>query len=139
MSVLMVYEVLEKLKNTKSKKEKIGILKANVNWAIQDIFKGTLDDTLVWNLPPGAPPYTASDPHNTPSSFLRRNVQLKYFIKGGVGDNMPSWKRESIFIQLLEAIHPEDAKCVIDMINKKPIPGVTKALIKEVYPNLIVK
>jgi hypothetical protein len=42
-----------------------------------------------------------------------------------------------MFIQLLEAIHPEDAKIVLQMKDKKPFKGVSAAIVREAFPNLI--
>ena len=41
-----------------------------------------------------------------------------------------------MFISLLEGIHPEDAKLVVQMINKEKIDGLTKNIVKEAFPGL---
>jgi hypothetical protein len=132
-----VYEVLEEARKAKTKQQKVKILQDNETFALKDILRGSIDEKIVWNLPEGEPPYNASDPHNHPSNWLKQNMQLKYFVKGGVGDNMPAFKREAIFIGLLESIHPQDAKHVVNMINKTPPKGVTKAVVKDAFPNLL--
>ena len=48
-------------------------------------------------------------------------------------------KRESIFIGLLEGIHPADAEVVLDMIAKKPPKGITKKLAEEAFSGLLSK
>ena len=50
---------------------------------------------------------------------------------------MPPVKRESIFIGILEGVHPEDAKLVISMINKEKIKGLSRPVIEEAFPNLL--
>jgi len=40
---------------------------------------------------------------------------------------------------LLESVPPPESELVIDMINKIPIKGVTKAVVKEAFPDLIQK
>ena len=132
-----VYEVLEEARKAKTKEQKIKILKDNETFALKDILKGSYDDKVKFNLPEGTPPYNASDPHNHPSSWLRQNQQLKYFVKGGPGDKMPAFKREAIFIGILESIHPQDAKHVVNMINKTAPKGVTKVVVKEAFPELL--
>jgi len=132
-----VYEVIEAVQETKSKKEKVEILKANNAAAVGDYLRGTYDATIKWNLPGGEPPYQPSEEHNAPSNFMRKNVDLKWFVKGGPGDKLPPYKREGMFIAMLEAIHPKDAELVLNMINKKKIAGITKATISEAFPNLI--
>lgn len=139
MSVKLVHEVIDLARNKRSKAEKIEVLQQNESWALKDILRGTFDDSVEWNLPKGeAPPYTASEEHNAPANLLRQNTQFKYFVKGGPGDKMPKFKREKIFLGLLESVHPKDAELVIGMINKKlPVNGITKNVVKEAFPNLI--
>jgi len=132
-----VYEVLEEARKAKTKEQKVKILKDNESFALKDILRGSYDTRIKFNLPDGIPPYKASDPYNHPSSWLRQNQQLKYFVKGGVGDKMPAFKREAIFIGLLESIHPQDAKHVVDMINKTAPKGVTKAVVTMAFPELL--
>ena len=132
-----VYEVLEEARKAKTKEQKIKILKDNETFALKDILKGSYDDKVIFNLPEGTPPYNASEPYNHPSSWLRQNQQLKYFVKGGPGDKMPAFKREAIFIGILESIHPQDAKHVVNMVNKTAPKGVTKAVVTEAFPELL--
>ena len=49
---------------------------------------------------------------------------------------MPAFKRESIFIGLIEAIHPEEALLVLSMINKEKPKGITKKVVEEAYPGI---
>jgi len=135
--MLLVYEVLEKVESAKTKKEKVEILKTNESWALKDIIRGSLDPKVLFNLPTGSPPYTPSEGHNAPSNLLKRNRDFKYFVKGGIGDKLPAVKRESIFIALIESIHPKDAELVISMINKKFNKKIKKEVISEAFPNLI--
>jgi len=54
-----------------------------------------------------------------------------------VNTNVHQIKRESLFIDLLESIHPEEAKLVCSVKDKKiPYKGITKKLVKEALPNL---
>ena len=139
MSVKLVHEVIDLARKKRSKAEKIEVLQQNESWALKDVLRGTFDDSVEWNLPKGEPPpYTASEEHNAPANHLGQNTQFKYFVKGGPGDKMPKFKREKIFLGLLESVHPKDAELVVGMINKKlPVDGITKNVVKEAFPNLI--
>lgn len=138
MATLMIYEVIGKAEKAKSKKDKIEILKQNESWALKDILRGTYDSKVKWNLPKGQPPYTPNDgQYNAPSNLLKRNVDFKYFVEGGPGNKLPSYKRESIFVGLIEAIAPEDALLVISMINKEPPKGLTRKVVEEAFPGLL--
>tara|TARA_B100001939_G_scaffold103719_1_gene89701 strand:+ start:237 stop:653 length:417 start_codon:yes stop_codon:yes gene_type:complete len=132
-----VFEILEEVGKQRNRDDKVKILRENETWALKDIIRGTMDSKVTWNLPEGEPPYTASAPHNHPANLIRENVKFKYFVKGGEGDQMPKVKREQIFIGLLEGIHPEDAKVVLSMINKKNLKGITRPVVEEAFPNLL--
>ena len=132
-----VFEVFEEITKTKTKGDKIKVLKQNESWALKDIIRGSMDSTVKWNLPAGAPPYTAALEESHPANLLKENTKFKYFVKGGPGDNMPAFKRESIFIGILEGVHPQDAELVISMINKEKPKGLTRPMVKEAFPGLL--
>ena len=63
--------------------------------------------------------------------------RLYLFIRGG-NPNLTKIKREALYIELLESIHPEDAKLLISIKDKKiPYKGITLKIIKEAFPILI--
>lgn len=132
-----VYEVLSEVASKKKKEEKVNVLKKNASWALKDIIRGSMDSKVMWNLPEGAPPYTESEEHNHPTDLLREYKQFAWFVKGGKGDKLPAYKRERIFIGLLEGVHPQDAKVIIGMINKEAPKGVTRNIVEEAFPGLL--
>lgn len=134
---MLPHEVFRKMRSAKTKAEKIKILKENESWALKDIIRGSLDSTIVWNLPAGDPPYTASKEESTPATILRENKKFAYLVKGGQGDKLPAFKRENIFIGILEGIHPQDAAIVVDMINKRPPKPITRPIVNEAFPGLL--
>jgi hypothetical protein len=133
---LNIFEVLQKVAATKKKEEKIALLRKHDSFALKSVIQGCYNSNIKLLLPEGDPPYTACDPHNCPSNLLRKARDFAYFV-GQKGKNIRPIKRETIFINLLEGIHPEDAKIVLQMKNKKPFKGISAALVKEVYPNLM--
>jgi len=133
----LIYEILEAAGKARSKAEKIKILKDHDSWALRDVLRATYDLKVEFLIPDGEPPYTPNRPESVPTNLLRKNVDFKYIVKGGIREDMPSFKREKIYIGLLESIHPEDAKVVINMVNrKKPGNGITEKVVKEAFPNL---
>lgn len=133
----LIYEILEAAGKARSKAEKIKILKDHDSWALRDVLRASYDLKVEFLIPDGEPPYTPNRPESVPTNLLRKNVDFKYIVKGGIREDMPSFKREKIYIGLLESIHPEDAKVVINMVNrKKPGNGITEKVVKEAFPNL---
>jgi len=136
---LEVFEILEKVENAKTKKDKIAVLQKNEIMPLLDVLRGTFDETIQWNLPGGTPPYTPNNEESYPSTLLRQHRNFKYFVKGLRESNrLNPIRRERMFIDILEAIHPKDAELLVSMINKKsPLKGLTKSLVKEAFPQLI--
>ena len=135
------FEILEKVSKAKTRAEKIKLLQQQANnWALKDILRGTFDDSIQWLLPTGPVPYEPAAEDSHPSNWTQHNKKLAYFAKGGPGQQMNSIKREKMFLDILETVHPRDAELLAGMINKKlPIKGVTKKLVQEAYPNLILR
>lgn len=134
---MLVYEVLEKVRKARSKEQKVQILKDNETWALKDILRGTLDSTVEWNLPPGEPPYNPAK-EDAPTNLLKEHKNFVYLVKGFRESNrLHPAKRESIFIGLIEGIHPMDAKLVIAMINKQKPEGVSRPVVEEAFPGLL--
>ena len=135
-----LFEILESIQNAKNKAARIKMLKHYAkSSAFCDYLRCAFDDRIQFLLPKGAPPYTPSAEGTQPSTWAKQNTKLAYFITGGTGEDMTSVKRESIFIGILEAVHPADAVILTDMISKKcPHPAIKKALIEEAVPGLVM-
>jgi len=135
---LDVFEVLKKAASKRSKSEKVEILRDNDSWALRDIIRGAYDSTIQWDIPPGEPPYTPAEPHNHPASLLREHTKFIYFVKGSrTGARVPKFKRERMFLEIIEGVHPEDAKHVINMVNKVPPKNLSRPIVEEAFPGLL--
>lgn len=135
----LIHEVIVEAGKKRSKAEKVEFLKQNESWALKDILRGTYDDAVQWLIPEGTPPYTPNKEESTPSNLIRQNTQFRYLVDSPDARNVLKAKRENIYIRLLESIHPLDAEIVINMVSKKSIKGISKAVVQEAYPGLIQK
>ena len=131
-----VFEVLEKVSVARKKADKLKLLRENDSTALRTVLQGCYHPGIRLPLPEGDPPYEACDPHNAPSTLHKRWKDFQYFSPASV-KKLGKIKIETMFIQLLEAIHPQDAKIVLQMKDKKPFKGVTPAIVREAFPNLI--
>ena len=136
-----VFEILEEAANAKTRADKIAVLKKHENnWALKDVLRGTFDEAVKWNLPGGKAPYEPAPENSHPSNLSQHNKKCAFFIPNGPGAKMASVKREKIFLDILESIHPKDAELLEGMINKKMVvKGITKKLVQEAFPKLILK
>lgn len=136
---LGIFQVLEQASALKSTEEKINFLRANNSPALLLILKYALDPTIVWDLPEGAPPYKPCPYPAQEMRLMAESRRLYLFIKGG-NPNLTKLKRESLYIELLESIHPDDAVLLNAAKDKKiPYKGITSKLVKETFPGLIVE
>ena len=102
-----------------------------------DYLRCLFDERIEFLLPEGKPPYRPAPPQSVPSTWHKKHMDLKYFVKVGVTDGMSQIKREMKFIEVLESVHPEDALILCEMIKKKtPSKKLTEEVVKEVFPNL---
>ena len=136
------HDVFVEVEEAKTRKEKIAVLKKNSSAALKAILGYTYDPNVKWLLPEGEPPYTPADEKSVPSNLNKQTKRFRYFVKGGPGESLQPVKVEMMFVKLLEAIHPNDAQLVIKMKEKDlagAYKGVTKKLVSEAFPGLIVK
>ena len=133
-----MHEVLQKVSNAKTKKEKIAILKQLNSSALRMLLIINFDESVVSLLPPGAVPYTPNDaPEGTEHTQLEREARLlHHFFKGG--SNVSQSKRESMFIQMLEGLSAGEADVLIKAKDKQIGKRwkITKACVSEAFPSI---
>tara|TARA_R110001599_G_scaffold187393_1_gene381853 strand:+ start:448 stop:876 length:429 start_codon:yes stop_codon:yes gene_type:complete len=133
-----IHEVITLASNAKTKDEKITILRQNVSQGLKDVLVGAYHSKVDWNLPNGVPPFEAAEERSVPTNLLKQTRKFNDLIKGGPGDTLPAFKRERIFIRLIEMVHPDDAELLLKMVAKKQLAkGITKKLVEEAFPGLI--
>ena len=108
-----VHEVLDLASKQRSKAKKVEILKKYEDSSIKAIFIWNFDPSVISAIPEGEVPYKENEvPVGTDHTSLRREYKnLYHFIKGG-NDGLSSLRRETMFIQLLEGLHPKEAEIV---------------------------
>ncbi len=142
MARLLIPEVFKKLEDLTKKEEKISLLKEHNHPALLDILRVAFDADIVSVLPKGAPPYQPDDAPEgySPTSLFKTHKQFKYFFKGPVATDAKPIRREGIFLNIIESMHPTESEVLISAKDKNlKVKGLTKALIDEAFPGLIVK
>ena len=135
---LLMHEVLQKVSNAKTKKEKIALLEKFNTPALRMLFIINFDESVVSLLPPGDVPFTPNEaPAGTEHTMLEKEARLlHHFFKGG--SNVSQNKRESMFIQMLEGLSKGEAEALILAKDKKIGKRwkITKACVTEAYPEI---
>jgi len=89
-------------------------------------------------LPEGAPPYRQMiTPDNMGHNLLPIQMRkLEYFLPQS---NLNSFRKEKLFIEMLESVSPDEAKILLMIKDKKlTYKGITRKLVEESLPEVFV-
>ena len=163
-----VFEVLDLASRQRSKAKKVEVLKKHQDASLKSILIWNFDESILSVLPPGEVPYSGFDDQNVYSGTLttrideevrkmhetdsfslgsgdrqghttiRREARNFYrFVKGGQ-DGLSTVRRETMFINILEGLHPLEAEILILVKDKKLTDKykVTKEIVSEAFPDI---
>ena len=134
-----VHEILELVDSQRTKAKKIEILREYDDLALKAILIWNFDPTAISVLPDGPVPYKENEvPVGTDHTSLRREWKnLYHFVKGG-NDRLSAIRRETMFIQMLEGLHPEEAKiiCLVKDKNLESRFKITYDIVQQAYPDI---
>ena len=134
-----VHEILELVDSQRTKAKKIEILREYDDLALKAILIWNFDPTAISVLPEGPVPYKENEvPIGTDHTSLRREWKnLYHFVKGG-NDRLSAIRRETMFVQMLEGLHPEEAK-IICLVKDKDLESrykITYDVVQQAYPDI---
>jgi len=162
------FEVLHLASKQRSKAKKIEVLKRYEDPSLKAILIWNFDETIISVLPKGEVPYTGYDEQTSNSGTLttkiseevhkmhetgsfsmgatdkeghttirREYVNFYHFLKGG-NDSLNNIRRETMFINILEGLHPLESEIII-LIKDKLLDTkykITKEIVSEAYPDI---
>lgn len=132
-------EILDLASKQKTNAKKVEVLQEYANDALKSLLIWNFDESVISVLPSGEVPYKPNEsPLGTDHSSLRREFKHFYnFVKGG-NDTLPSLRRETIFIQILEGLHPSEAEvlCLVKDKNLQSKFKLTKDIVSQAYPDI---
>ena len=131
------HEIFTQINNAKDKPKKIAILKKYDNKPMRQLLKAAFDPKIKFDLPEGNPPYIKNEaPAGTEhTSLAMESRKLYHFVVGG-NNTINKLKKETMFIQMLEGLHADDAEVLIAIKNKNlnnTYKGLTANLVKETF------
>ena len=133
-------EILDYVEKQRTKAKKVQALQEYRDDSLTAVLIWNFDDRVQSAIPEGVVPYKENEvPVGTDHTSLRREWKnLYHFIKGG-NDELSSLRRETMFIQMLEGLHPEEAKiiCLVKDKNLTEKYKVTRELVEEAFPDIV--
>ena len=161
------YEVLDAASKQRTKAKKVEVLQKYKHPSLITIFVWNFDDSIISLLPEGEVPYgTNLDDQNATGTLSGRindavgkmqemgssslgsqdqgkaSIRKEYtkfynFCKGG-NPSLSSLRRETMFINILEGLHPLEAEIVTLCKDKRlgEVYKITKDVVAEAYPDI---
>ena len=163
------FEVFDLASKQRSKAKKVEVLQKYTELSIKQILKWNFDTTIVSALPEGDVPYTRYDEQTTKGGTLttiisqegrrmhetgsfslgtsdqeghttirRESKHFYRFVKGG-DDAMNQIRRETMFINILEGLHPLEAEIIV-LVKDGRLEDrykITKDVVSEAFPDIV--
>jgi len=135
----LVSEILDAASKARSKAKKVEILQEFDSPALRAVLIWNFDESARSMLPEGDVPYSPNEaPKGTDHNRLTSEYKnLYHFVKGG-NDSLAPLRRESMFIQLLERLHAEEAE-VICLVKDKNLTNkykLSRDVVAEAFPDI---
>ena len=139
MSVLSIPRIFENVAAANSFGARQKILKENVSNPLKDLLRYAFHPDIKFALPSGAPPFkTVGSPDEYNPTYLYPNIRKFYLYIEGGHDGLTQLRREQLFVQMLEGLHPKEAEVVIQVKDKKlKYRGLTYKLVKKTFPEIL--
>ena len=166
-NIPFAFEVLDAASKQRSKAKKVEVLRRYAHDSILSLFIWNFDETAISALPEGDVPYgnnrednsmtgTLSDKINDAvdkmgemgsnslgsqdqgkASIRKEYTKFYNFIKGG-NNSLSSLRRETMFINILEGLHPLEAEILVLVKDKRLTDKykITKEVVSEAYPQI---
>ena len=162
------FEVFHLTSKQRSKAKKVEVLKRYEDPSLKALLIWNFDETIISVLPDGEVPYTGYDDQTTYSGTLTTKISEEvrkmhetgsfsmgatdkeghttirreyknfyHFLKGG-NDSLNNIRRETMFINILEGLHPLEAE-IITLVKDKKLETkykITKDIVSEAYPDI---
>ena len=132
-------EILELDSKQRSVAKKVEVLQEYATDALKAILIWNFDDTAVSMVPEGEVPYEKNDvPIGTDHTSLRKEWKnLYHFVQGG-NNTLSPIRRETMFIQMLEGLHPDEADilCLVKDGRLSEKYKLTKEVVGKAYPDI---
>ena len=134
-----VSEILDLVSKQRGVAKKVTVLKQYENPALKAILIWNFDESAISAIPEGPVPYEKNDvPAGTDHTSLRKEWKnLYHFLKGG-NNTLSTMRRETMFIQMLEGLHPEEAEivCLAKDGNLESKYKLTKGVVATAFPDI---
>ena len=165
----LAFEIFDLVSRSRTKAKKIDFLKKYNDPSLRRLFVWNFDESIVSALPEGTVPYVGYDEQNTYSGTLttkidndirkmhetgnfslgisdqqghttirRESRNFYHFVKGG-NNGINAIRRETMFINILQGLHPLEAE-ILTLVKDKKLEtkyNISKDVVSAAYPDIV--
>jgi len=141
-----LHELFTEVEETNSPKEKANILKNHASDGLKAILRAAFDTRIGWAVPSTRPPFEPNTAPEWDLADMRLETEAMKLGRFATLEGKPTtqgrdlsrMRREELFIQLLEGLHPSETEIMLSLIKKKlNYKGLTAKVANSAFPNLI--
>lgn len=139
--MLLQSEILDLVDKAKTRQEKVKVLKQHETPVLRALMRINFDPTVKMDLPEGEPPFNKEA--GRPIGYQQTNLINEYrrfYIWLDPTQNLPKFKKERLFIEMLEGLHLSEAEvmCLVkDKQLTKKYKSIKEDIIREAYPQTL--
>lgn len=135
-------EILKAVNDAKTHEKKVSILQNCGTEPLEQILQYNFHPDIAFNLPEGECPYKKEKdiPVGKSHSNLYKESRRLYLFLKGQAPNLKPYRREMLFIELLEGIHWTEAEVLVAIKDKNLqalYPGVTYEAARDAFARLL--
>ena len=152
VSQTLLSEVFQRVSNAKNKTEKVKILQEYKSPALTKVLLCNFAKSIAFVFPEGKTPYTPLErpkgvqhqllfsEHRLLEKFITKTINgvTYYGCSGTTAPRIQQLKKENLWIQLLEALHTEEAE-VLDLVKDKKLTSkykITRQNVIDAFPEM---
>lgn len=139
--MLLQSEILDLADKAKTRQEKVKVLKQHETPVLRALMRINFDPTVKMDLPEGEPPFNKEA--GRPIGYQQTNLINEYrrfYIWLDPKQNLPKFKKERLFIEMLEGLHLSEAEvmCLVkDKQLTKKYKSIKEDIVREAYPQTL--
>jgi len=155
VSKTLISEVLQRVSNAKTKAQKVEILQEYKSPALTKVLLCNFAKSISFVFPEGKTPFTPLErpkgvehqmlfsEQRLLDKFIKKTINgvTYYGCSGGVKPSLAQLKKENLWIQLLEALHQEEAE-LLDLVKDKKLTDrykITRQNVIDAFPELCLQ
>ena len=141
-----LHEIFTEVGKVTAVSKKAEVLKKYESNGLKAILRGAYDKRVEWIIPDTPPPFNPSDSPDWDLADIKLEKEAMSLGRFALFDGRPTnqgrdlttLRREQLFIQLLEGLHPTESDILLSLVKKRlEYKGLTAKLVNQAFPDLI--